>query len=721
MSEADLADVWVRSLAKLAGTETVPAHRAWLQLSRLLGLVENTALIATPNEFVKEQLETRLQAAITNTLSRELGRSIQLAVIVDPAAAADPGARPPGLLGVTDPDGLWPGPDEESGAVTGPLQRITDDAPPNAEFRSGGASGSDSGDYPVGSESADSFGPDGPGSGAAAGTLRSVEAGLNPKYTFETFVIGSSNRFAHAAAVAVAEAPAKAYNPLFIYSDAGLGKTHLLHAIGHYTQSLYQAVKVRYVSSEEFTNDFINMIRDGKQDAFRRRYRDVDVLMVDDIQFLEHKEGTQEEFFHTFNMLHNANKQIIITSGHSPKRLVTLDDRLRNRFEWGLVADVQPPELNTRIAILRKKAVQDQLKVPADALEYIASRISTNNRELEGALIRVAAFASLNRQSVDLQLAELVLKDLLGKPDSPAVDSPPPAASSASDDVIDPDLLFRVYIPSERLYAAEAGRLLALFRDWLVAIRGHGVRQSGYRTASGEMYEFFADASIVGTDLQGQFDTFSSFLTLCADNPSAAVDLLAGMNLGRVASSDLVSRFTREGRRLQVDLHHERERRLLFLRQSLEQELVENGVDLRQLPGTELGALFEKLVPGPSAPESLTLLAGPLHVVHTPPITVNISPQIVSTLESKIEQNVQGTVHLSPEAKEILSLIDRFAGDDVVDLRSAVHELEDEDARPADRSAARHRLQSFIRQLGGSFQEVGLGLVEKYLERRLGL
>src|SRR6516165_4470821 len=238
----------------------------------------------------------------------------------------------------------------------------------------------------------------------APGQPRPAQARLNPKYTFETFVIGSSNRFAHAAAVAVAEAPAKAYNPLFIYGDSGLGKTHLLHAIGHYTQSLYQGVRVRYVSSEEFTNDFINMIRDGKQDGFRRRYRDVDVLLVDDIQFLENKEGTQEEFFHTFNTLHNAEKQIVISSDRAPKRLVTLEDRLRSRFEWGLITDVQPPELETRIAILRKKAVQEGLNAPPEALEYIASRISTNIRELEGALIRVTAFASLNRQSVDLQL-----------------------------------------------------------------------------------------------------------------------------------------------------------------------------------------------------------------------------------------------------------------------------------------------------------------------------
>jgi chromosomal replication initiator protein len=213
--------------------------------------------------------------------------------------------------------------------------------------------------------------------------------------------------------VAVAEAPAKAYNPLFIYGESGLGKTHLLHAIGHYARSLYPGTRVRYVSSEEFTNEFINSIRDGKGDSFRKRYREMDILLVDDIQFLADKESTQEEFFHTFNTLHNANKQIVLSSDRPPKQLVTLEDRLRNRFEWGLITDVQPPELETRIAILRKRAVQEQLNAPPEVLEFIASRISRNIRELEGALIRVTAFASLNRQPVDLGLTEIVLKDLI--------------------------------------------------------------------------------------------------------------------------------------------------------------------------------------------------------------------------------------------------------------------------------------------------------------------
>jgi chromosomal replication initiator protein len=245
-----------------------------------------------------------------------------------------------------------------------------------------------------------------------------IDTRLNPKYTFDNFVIGQSNRFAHAAAVAVAEAPAKAYNPLFIYGDSGLGKTHLLHAIGDYALSLYSGIRVRYVSSEEFTNDFINSIANNRGAAFQARYRDVDILLIDDIQFLQGRAETQEAFFHTFNTLHDHDKQVVITSDVPPKHLTGFEDRMRSRFEWGLITDVQAPDLETRIAILRKKAQSERLQIPDEVLEYIATVVSSNIRELEGALIRVSAFASLNRSSLDMSLAQTVLRDIVDQDDA---------------------------------------------------------------------------------------------------------------------------------------------------------------------------------------------------------------------------------------------------------------------------------------------------------------
>ena len=383
-----------------------PNQRVWLASSKPLMLAENTAVVAVPNEFTRNQLEGRLRTRIEDTLSERLGKPVRLAVSVDPDLDVD---------GELDQAG-WPAPARATSGrchLHGPARpvRTSTDA-------SGDAAGLPA---RIRHSSTSRHSDMSTKSPSASLTTGIPDSPLNPRYSFETFVIGSSNRFAHAAAVAVAEAPGKAYNPLLVYGDSGLGKTHLLHAIGHYVRNLWTGAKIRYVSSEAFTNDVINAIKDANTAALQRRYRDVDVLLVDDIQFLEGKQQTQEEFFHTFNTLHNANKQIVISSDRPPKRLTQLEDRLRNRFEWGLLTDVQPPDLETRIAILRKKAAADRLSAPADVLEFIASRIQTNIRELEGALIRVTAFASINQQEVDMTLAEIVLKDLIPEGGEPEV------------------------------------------------------------------------------------------------------------------------------------------------------------------------------------------------------------------------------------------------------------------------------------------------------------
>ncbi|HXB90005.1 chromosomal replication initiator protein DnaA [Mycobacterium sp.] len=353
-----------------------PQQRAWLNLVQPLTIVEGFALLSVPSSFVQNEIERHLRTQITEALSRRLGQQIEL------------GVRIAALSGDESDDGLVP--DESLAEV----DEVDDDREALASAHQ---------NWPTYfTERPQTADPE-----ASGGTS------LNRRYTFDTFVIGASNRFAHAAALAIAEAPARAYNPLFIWGESGLGKTHLLHAAGNYAQRLFPGMRVKYVSTEEFTNDFINSLRDDRKVAFKRSYRDVDVLLVDDIQFIEGKEGIQEEFFHTFNTLHNANKQIVISSDRPPKQLATLEDRLRTRFEWGLITDVQPPELETRIAILRKKAQMERLAVPDDVLELIASSIERNIRELEGALIRVTAFASLNKTPIDKALAEIVLRDLI--------------------------------------------------------------------------------------------------------------------------------------------------------------------------------------------------------------------------------------------------------------------------------------------------------------------
>jgi chromosomal replication initiator protein len=461
----DLGAVWAAATDEIVSAQ----HRAYLRLTRLRAIVEDTALVAVPDAFTRDVIESKLRPAITEALSRRLGRAIQVAVTVrapeEPArpappppvaevpafVAQGPGARlaeptlfdaallrDPGRSGETSEEAAIPppragyaldydprygrlGPPSPPSSYQGmppapPMQRAPSSPPaamhsPHSVPSGGGGTGRDDRRPPIA-----------PGNDGNR---------LNPKYMFETFVIGSSNRFAHAASVAVAESPAKAYNPLFIYGSSGLGKTHLLHAIGHYATTLGTARSVRYVSTEEFTNDFINSLRDDKTQAFQRRYRDVDILLIDDIQFLETRERTQEEFFHTFNTLHNSNKQLVITSDRSPKQLATLEDRLRTRFEWGLLADIQPPDLETRIAILQKKAAQERLSAPADVLEFIASRISSSIRELEGALIRVTAFASLTRSPVQLSLAEEVLRDFIPDGTGPEINSDQIMASTA--------------------------------------------------------------------------------------------------------------------------------------------------------------------------------------------------------------------------------------------------------------------------------------------------
>jgi chromosomal replication initiator protein len=381
----DLADHWRRAVDQLS-----PGAKLWAQHATPLSIHDDILIVAVRDDLSRAQLESRVRPLLEQQLSASLDSPIRLVVTIDPEKVTDqfvdittsfevPNASAP-FADATDDD--------------------VDDDEPSDEFVPSWAQR-----------------PSGPVS-----TRNSIaEARLNPRHMFENFVIGASNRFAHAAAVAVAEAPGNSYNPLVIHGPTGLGKTHLLHAIGNYVLNLYPTARVRYVNTEEFTNDVINAIAERKTAELQRKYREVDVLLVDDIQFLERKESTQSEFFHTFNALHNANKQIVMTSDRPPKELKTLEERMLSRFSWGLMTETLPPDLETRIAILRKKAAAEKLTVPADVLEFIASRVATNIRELEGALIRTTAYANLQKVPVDLSLAQVVLKDLVAEGDEPEI------------------------------------------------------------------------------------------------------------------------------------------------------------------------------------------------------------------------------------------------------------------------------------------------------------
>ncbi|MGP9695384.1 chromosomal replication initiator protein DnaA [Brachybacterium sp. AOP25-B2-12] len=450
--ELDVDATWDETLRILRRDDTVSERvMAFLTLSRLMAVVTDTALVAAPSAWAKDVFEQRIAGALREAISEATGRDTRFAVTIDesllsldngddtpPANAGSPRvdrtventapASPTATPGASD---LLP-PPRTGHSVTQPTEGP-------AGIGSGGShtiAGSPAEPFPSGEAG---VGPTGSAHLAPPeddGSTLGSDSRLNAKYTFDTFVIGSSNRFAQAAASAVAEAPAKAYNPLFIYGQSGLGKTHLLHAVGFYAQSLYPGIEVRYVNSEEFTNDFINSVQSGqfgKAQEFHRRYRDIDILLIDDIQFLQRAPETMEAFFHTFNTLHNADKQIVITSDLPPKQLGGFEDRMRSRFEMGLMVDVQPPDLETRIAILRKKVQMEGTQdVPHDVLEYIASRISTNIRELEGALIRVQALHSLSRQPMDVSLAESVLKDLLAHDDGAEITATTIIAQTAS-------------------------------------------------------------------------------------------------------------------------------------------------------------------------------------------------------------------------------------------------------------------------------------------------
>ncbi|MCK4777339.1 MAG: chromosomal replication initiator protein DnaA [Actinomycetia bacterium] len=372
MTDRQLGDVWQETLKLIKVRLNVPTFKTMFSHTHPLSIYENTFVLSAPNAFVKDWLEKRHLPLISNSLSEVLGEEYKIKFII----SAD---------------------SEEAVFSSG------DSAEEPGKGKDGKVS-------PVKSE-ADGL-PDVNKDNKADFFIKKRGLRLNPKYTFESFIVGSCNRFAHAASLAVAERPSSAYNPFFIYGGVGLGKTHLLQAIAHYVCFNYKNLKVKYLTSESFTNDFINAVIEKNIASFQKKYRAVDVLLIDDIQFLAGKEQTQEEFFHTFNTLYEADKQVIISSDRPPKNISALEKRLRSRFEWGLITDIQPPDLEIRIAILKKKAFGEKLEISDEVFEYIASRVKSNIRELEGALIRVIAFSSLSKNPVSLELTKDILKDI---------------------------------------------------------------------------------------------------------------------------------------------------------------------------------------------------------------------------------------------------------------------------------------------------------------------
>lgn len=387
--------IWEKALELISRQVNEGTYHIWFAQTVGLGLNGSTYSVGVPSEFAKDWIDSRFRSLISEAVSQVVGSLVDCEIVVVPnldhrftsGGPAETGTLPPpgtaaprmasGPLAAQNP---LPGVPHSSDAGRGPSTVVP-----------GGATGQTG--LPV--------------------EVSAAAAGLVSKYTFDTFVVGQSNRFAHAAALATAETPGTQYNPLFIYGGVGLGKTHLLQAIGHYVLRNHQGLKVRYVTLETFTNEFINSLRDDSIEGFKNRYRTVDVLLIDDVQFLHKKEQTQEEFFHTFNALYDAQKQIVLTSDRHPKALATLEDRLVSRFEWGLITDIQPPDLETRVAILRKKARADRLVLADDdTLMLIASRVPSNIRELEGCLTRVVAYSSITKRPIDVDLAREVLKDI---------------------------------------------------------------------------------------------------------------------------------------------------------------------------------------------------------------------------------------------------------------------------------------------------------------------